>query len=242
MILRPTDAALGQAVVANPKVPAVVRNALNVESGLNDGLALPFVTIFVTVGLVASGMEAEATAIETLLLALVGSTAVGAAFGVGGGWLIRTVADRHLGERRWIPIALAALAVATFSVADELEASGFLAVWVAGLAAGTMVRGHIEDEAFHLPEQMADILAAIGFLLLGAGLLAPVLARATPLMVLYAVLSLTAIRALPVAVSMLRTGSPRPRWATSAGSGHAASPRSCSRASWSRRRSPMRTR
>ena len=206
VILAPTDAALGQAVVANPRVPAVVRNALNVESGLNDGLALPFVTIFVTVGLVASGLEAEATAIETLFVALAGSTAVGVAFGVGGGWLIRTVADRHLGERRWIPIALAALAVATFSVADELEASGFLAVWVAGLAAGTMVRGHIEDEAFHLPEQMADILGAIGFLLLGAGLLAPVLSRATPLMVLYAVLSLTLIRVLPVAVSMVRTG------------------------------------
>jgi NhaP-type Na+/H+ or K+/H+ antiporter len=206
VILAPTDAALGQAVVANPKVPAVVRNALNVESGLNDGLALPFVTIFVTVGVVASGMEAEATAIETLLLALVGSTAVGIAFGVGGGWLIRTVADRHLGEHRWIPIALAALAVATFSVADDVEASGFLAVWVAGLLAGMMVRGHVDSEAFHLSEQMADILAALGFLLLGAGLLAPVLSRATPLTIVYAVLSLTVIRVLPVAVSMVRTG------------------------------------
>ncbi len=94
IILAPTDAALGQAVVANPRVPALVRNALNVESGLNDGLALPFVTIFLTVGLVASGMEGELHAIQTLLLALVGSSAVGVALGVGGGLLIRGGAAR----------------------------------------------------------------------------------------------------------------------------------------------------
>ena len=204
-ILAPTDAALGQAVVANPRVPAVVRNALNVESGLNDGLALPFVTISLAIGQVASGMEGELRAIETLALALLGSTAIGLVIGLGGGWLIRT-AGRGSGEARWIPIALVALAAATFSIADEIEASGFLAVWVAGLAAGSMVRGHVAKEALQLPEQAADTLAAVGFLLLGAGLLAPVLSRATPETVLYAVLSLTVIRILPVAISMLNTG------------------------------------
>ena len=183
-ILAPTDAALGQAVVANPRVPAVVRNALNVESGLNDGLALPFVTIFLALGKAASGMESDLNAIETLALALVGSTVVGLVLGVGGGWLVRTAATRGLGDGRWIPIALVALAVAAFSVADEMGASGFLAVWVAGLSAGTMVRGRVDDAAFHLPEQAADALAAVGFLLLGAGLLAPVLSRATPSIVL----------------------------------------------------------
>ena len=59
VMLAPTDAALGQAVVANPRVPGVIRNALNVESGLNDGLVLPFVTILITVGLVASGVESD---------------------------------------------------------------------------------------------------------------------------------------------------------------------------------------
>ena len=205
-ILAPTDAALGQAVVANPRVPAVVRNALNVESGLNDGLALPFVTIFLALGKAASGMESDLNAIETLALALVGSTVVGLVLGVGGGWLVRTAATRGLGDGRWIPIALVALAVAAFSVADEMGASGFLAVWVAGLSAGTMVRGRVDDAAFHLPEQAADALAAVGFLLLGAGLLAPVLSRATPSIVLYAVLSLTVIRILPVAIAMVGTG------------------------------------
>lgn len=206
VILAPTDAALGQAVVANPRVPAVVRNALNVEGGLNDGLVLPFVTILVTVGLVAGGVETELTAGRVLLLALAGSTAIGLVAGFGGGWLLRLAAERGLAAERWQPVALLALALGTFVAADQVEASGFLAVWVAGLAAGTMVRGHVAGDAFHLSEEAANALAAIGFLLLGAGLLGPVLSRATPETVLYAALSLTAVRIVPVAVAMLRTG------------------------------------
>ncbi len=206
VILAPTDAALGQAVVANPRVPAIIRNALNVESGLNDGLALPFVTIFITVGLVAGGAETELQAGETLLLALGGSTAIGLVAGLGGGWLLRIAAERGLAAPAWQSIALVALAVGTFVAADEVEASGFLAVWVGGLAAGTVLRGRVAGDAFHLSEQAANALAAVGFLLLGAWLLAPVLTRATPETVLYAVLSLTVVRIVPVAVAMLRTG------------------------------------
>jgi NhaP-type Na+/H+ or K+/H+ antiporter len=206
VILAPTDAALGQAVVSNLRVPAVIRNALNVESGLNDGLALPFVTIFITVGLVATGADTELKAAQTLALALVGSTVVGAATGVTGGWLLRRSAELGLGRRRWQPIALVALAVATYLVADEIGASGFLAVWVAGLAAGTVLRRGAMEEAFELSEEMADVLGAVGFLLLGLGLIAPVVQRATPEMYVYAALSLTLVRMLPVALVMLRTG------------------------------------
>jgi NhaP-type Na+/H+ or K+/H+ antiporter len=205
-MLAPTDAALGQAVVANPRVPAVIRNALNVESGLNDGLVLPFVTILITVGLVAGGAETEVQGLETLVLALGGSTVIGLVGGLGGGWLLRVAAERGLAAGHWQPIALVALAAGTFAAADQVEASGFLAVWVAGLAAGTVVRRHVDDTAFRLPEEAANGLAAVGFLLLGAGLLAPVLDRATPQAVVYAILSLTAVRIVPVAVAMLRTG------------------------------------
>ncbi len=206
VILAPTDAALGQAVVANPRVPAVVRNALNVESGLNDGLALPFVTILLAIGQVSSGMETDLHAVETLVVALGGSTVIGLVAGLAGGMAIRAAAARGLIDERWLSVALTSLAIATFSIADGFEASGFLAVWVAGLCAGTVARGHLDDDAFHLPEQLADVLAAVGFLLLGAGLLIPVLVRATPETVLYAALSLTVVRMIPVAIATLRTG------------------------------------
>jgi sodium/hydrogen antiporter len=210
VMLAPTDAALGQAVVANPRVPAVVRNALNVESGLNDGLALPFVTILIAVGLVAGGAESELHASQTLLLALVGSTVVGLAFGAGAGLLVRAAAEHGVEDPRWQPIALVALAIGAYSVAVQIGASGFIAVWVAGLATGTITRGHIDEAAFHLPEQLADLLAGVGFLIFGAVLIGPVLSRATPAMVLYAILSLTVIRIIPVAIALLRTGLARP--------------------------------
>jgi len=210
VILAPTDAALGQAVVANPRVPAVVRNALNVESGLNDGLALPFVTILIVAGQVAAGAESEARAIGILAYVLVDSIVVGAICGLGGGWLIRAATDRGLAAPRYQGVALVSLAVLAFTVADRGEASGFLAVWITGLTAGAMTRGHLGDEAYHLPEHTADMLAAVGFTLLGVALLGPVIARATPLTLLYAVLSLVIARPLPVALVMLRSGFARP--------------------------------
>jgi NhaP-type Na+/H+ or K+/H+ antiporter len=206
VILAPTDAALGQAVVANRRVPAVIRNALNVESGLNDGLALPFVTILLAAGAVAGGAESEVQAWQTLLLALGGSTVIGLVAGLGVGWLLARSAERGLSNAGSQAVALVALAVGAFVVADQVEASGFIAVWVAGLTAGMVVRGRVDDSAFRLPDEVAEVLAGVGFLLLGAGLVGPILDRATPEMVVYAVLSLTVVRMLPVAVAMLRTG------------------------------------
>ncbi len=205
-ILAPTDAALGQAVVANPRVPAVIRNALNVESGLNDGLALPFVTIFIAVGLAATGAESEIEAIETLVLALAGSTGIGLAIGVTGGLLLAAAARRGFAARHWQSIGLVSIAVASFVAADHVEASGFLAVWVAGFATGLTFRPAAARGAFALPEVLAVALVAVVFLLLGTTLLGPVLSRATPLTFVYAVLSLTVVRMLPVALSMLRSG------------------------------------
>jgi NhaP-type Na+/H+ or K+/H+ antiporter len=206
VILAPTDAALGQAVVADPRVPGVVRNALNVESGLNDGLALPFVTILITVGLIASGEESELHGVQTLVMALAGSSILGLGLGLVGGRLALAGLERRLADPRWLPIGLVALAVATYAAADGAGMSGFLAVWVAGLSTGAVLRDHVDDGAFALSEEAADVLAAIAFLVLGAGLIGPVLGRATPATLVYAALSLTLVRLLPVAVSMLRTG------------------------------------
>ena len=210
VILSPTDAALGQAVVANPRVPAVVRNALNVESGLNDGLALPFVTILLAVAEISAGGEPEATAFATLVFVLVASTVVGLAAGLGGGWLLRVAADHRYAARRYHGIALVAIAVAAFAIADNAAASGFLAVWIAGLTAGAMVRGHVDADAFHLTEHAADLLAAGAFAILGMALIVPVIERATPATLVYAALSLTLVRIVPVAIAMLGSGFARP--------------------------------
>ncbi|HYN48399.1 MAG TPA: cation:proton antiporter [Candidatus Nanopelagicales bacterium] len=205
-MLAPTDAAIGQAVVGNPRVPAVVRNALNVESGVNDGLALPLILIFIALGFVAGGLETEVRAAQTIAVGLVGSVVTGLLVGVAGGWLLREAVRRGLATRAWQSIALVTIAVSAFVVADRLEASGFLAVWIAGLAAGMLVRPVVAHEVFELPEGLAQALVAVAFLLLGAALLGPALGRITPQAVVYAVLSLTVVRLLPVAIAMARSG------------------------------------
>jgi NhaP-type Na+/H+ or K+/H+ antiporter len=205
-MLAPTDAALGQPVVANPRVPAVVRNALNVESGVNDGLALPLISIFVTLGLVAGGHDTDLHAIQVLVVGLAGSIVVGLAAGVAGGWLLRAAIRRGLATPTWQPIALVAIAVSAFVIADRIEASGFLAVWLAGLTVGMLLRPAVPHHVFELPEGLANALVAVAFLLLGAALLGPALARITPQTVLYAILSLTVVRMLPVAIALARSG------------------------------------
>jgi NhaP-type Na+/H+ or K+/H+ antiporter len=205
-MLAPTDAALGQAVVGNPRVPGVVRNALNVESGANDGLALPLIAIFIALGLVASGLETEVRAAQTIVIGLAGSVAVGLGGGIAGGWLLRAAVRRGLVTPAWQSIALVTIAVATFVIADRLEASGFLAVWIAGIAAGMLVRPVVALEIFELPEGLANGLVAVAFMLLGAALLGPALARISPQALLYGVLSLTVVRMVPVAIAMARSG------------------------------------
>jgi NhaP-type Na+/H+ or K+/H+ antiporter len=205
-MLAPTDALLAHAAVADPRVPAVVRNALNVEGGLNDGLALPLVTILIAIGLAASGVETQVRAVQTLVLTIAGSTILGIAVGLAGGGLLRAAARRGLVAPAWRPIGPVTIAVAAFVGADQLGASGFLAVWIAGLAAGTLFRRADEAEAFGLSVSLADGLVAISFLLLGTALLGPVLSRITPQTVIYAVLSLTIVRMLPIAIATLRSG------------------------------------
>src|SRR4051812_2410678 len=205
VILSPTDAALGQAVVANPRVPGVIRNALNVESGLNDGLALPFVTIILAVAAITAGAEAEAAGLSTLVFVLVTSIAIGLVAGLGGGALLRFAADRGYAARRYHGIALVAIAIAAFVISDTVDASGFLSVWIAGLSAGAMVREHVDTDAFRLTEHGADLLAAAAFAILGMALIVPVVERATGATIVYAVLSLTVVRMVPVAIAMLRS-------------------------------------
>ena len=205
-MLAPTDAMLAQAAVADSRVPAVVRNALNVEGGLNDGLALPLVTIFVAIGLAASGVETQVRAVQTLVVAIAGSTVIGLVVGAVGAGLLRAAARRGLVAPAWRSIGPMAIAVAAFVGADQLGASGFLAAWIAGLATGMLFRSAAEADALHVSVAVADGLVAIAFLLVGTALLGPVLARITPQTVLYAVLSLTVVRMLPVAIATLRAG------------------------------------
>jgi NhaP-type Na+/H+ or K+/H+ antiporter len=202
-VLAPTDAALGQAVVSSELVPQRIRQALNVESGLNDGLSIPFLYLFV--GLAVA--EADVTARSWLAFAAeqVGlGTLVGVAAGIVGGSLVKRAIQHRTITSTFEQLAMVALALGAWALASEVGGNGFIAAFTAGLATaritpecGKRILDFSEDEGqlLNLVVFFAFGVSAIGFL-----------DAAGWEVVVYGLLSLTVIRMLPVAISLLGTG------------------------------------
>jgi sodium/hydrogen antiporter len=204
IVLAPTDAALGEAVVTEPRLPLRIRQGLNVESGLNDGICVPLLLIALAIA------EADDSAITahhavTIVIEEIGYGIVG---GVAAG--VAASAITVLGDRRrlispsWlqvIPVASAALA---YEIAVALGGSGFIAAFVAGIIFGGLASRESE-EASRLNEELGALLGGVTFLVFGAILLGPALKHVSWQIALYAVLSLTVVRMLPVAIAMIGT-------------------------------------
>lgn len=207
-MLAPTDAALGDAVVSDKRVPIRIRQGLSVESGLNDGLSVP---IFLVLLAVAS--EPGSAEKGVLLAELVQQIGVGALCGVviggGGGALFRLAVDRALIERVWRLIAITAIAFSCFVGAAVLGGSGFIGAFVGGVAFGLASEARsAEDNA--LTDYLGTVFDSVSFFLLGAAVLPFVMQRFDWRMVLYAVLSLAVIRMLSVVTAMIRSRARRP--------------------------------
>jgi NhaP-type Na+/H+ or K+/H+ antiporter len=199
-ILAPTDAALGKPVVSNTRVPVRIREALNIESGLNDGIALPFLLFFIAIG------EAEEGAnLGSLLLSAIGvAVVVGLAVGWVSARLIIASSERGWMVPMWRQIAVVVVPVVAYVVADELGGSGFIATFVGGLTFGRLLLASYPDIG-HFAEDLAEVLTMVAFMIFGGLLLQPRFGEFTWEMLLYALLSLTLIRMLPVAISMIGT-------------------------------------
>jgi sodium/hydrogen antiporter len=204
-VLAPTDSALGVPVISDERVPRLIRHALNVEGGLNDGLALPFVTIFLALALEEEHAIGGGHVLAVLLRGLVASGAIGVAVGWAGTLLLRWSMGKGWSGRHWQSVALLAMAVLSFALADLIEGSGFIAAWAAGLAAGLASRGSLA-EAQQAPEELASLGVSASFVLFGALFLAPELDQVTWTAAGYALLSLAVIRMLPVGASLLGSG------------------------------------
>jgi NhaP-type Na+/H+ or K+/H+ antiporter len=200
-VLAPTDSALGLPVINDERVPRLVRHALNVEGGVNDGLALPFVTIFLALALEQEGAVGGGHVATVFARALVASTAIGLAIGWGGAVALRWSMGRGWSGRQWRSVALLAMAMLAFVLADEIDGSGFIAAWAAGFAAGVTSRGSL-TEAQQTPEEIANLGVSVSFVLFGAFFLAPALEHLSWAAVGYALLSLTVIRVVPVAIAL----------------------------------------
>lgn len=200
-ILAPTDAALGASVLADKTIPLKIRQGLNVESGLNDGIALPAVLFFACFLNIHHQAPEENWLIFLSLQVIIGPIA-GIAVGWIGGHLIALAAKKNWMTSEFQGVAAIALAVLAFAVAEVCHGNGFIAAFVAGLTYGNL---HVSYSKFlhEFTETESQFLAYLTFFLFGALILPEALHHITGTIVLYACLSLTLVRMLPVALSML---------------------------------------
>src|SRR5215204_189535 len=202
-VLAPTDAALGQAVVSNPRVPVRVRQALNIEAGLNDGLSVPFLALFLTLAVAEEELQPASYWIGFALEQVGLGILVGVGVGLAGGWLVSRASRRGWMLGSFRRLALLALALIAWALADQVGGNGFIAAFVGGLAVGPAVE-RVGEQLIYFTEAEGQLLNLSVFFIFGVlviGLIQPLSWEAA----LFALLSLTLIRMLPVALSLIRT-------------------------------------
>jgi NhaP-type Na+/H+ or K+/H+ antiporter len=209
IVLAPTDAALGQAVVTDPRIPSRIRQGLNVESGLNDGICVPLLLIAIAVAGAEEGAIGGGAAVELVLEEIGFGVLGGVIAGLGAAALVRFGVPRRLVDPIWLQIIPVAGAALAYGLAVVLGGSGFIAAFVGGAVFGGL-RRDVGGEVTQFLEEAGGALGAVTLILFGAVMLVPVLGHLTLPVVAYALLSLTVVRMVPVAVAMLGSGARPP--------------------------------
>ena len=201
-VLAPTDAGLGQIIVNSPRVPMLIRQTLNVEAGLNDGLSVPFLLFFIA--LAAARIEGPAASLTQFIVEQLGyGVLVGGGIGLIGGWLLDLARRREWMAESFLQIGVVALPLLCLVVSKMVNGSAFIAAFVAGL---TTQIGFKEagKHSVEFAEEWGQLLNFAVFFLFGLAAL-----RALPqfslALALYAVLSLTVVRMVPVAIALIGT-------------------------------------
>ena len=202
-ILAPTDAALGQAVVNSPKVPSFIRQSINVESGLNDGICLPFLLLF----LALAEESKTATDITYWLTFSAKQVVFGALVGVAIGYLGSKLISKSL-ERKWMTesfedLSVLGLTFLAYTGADMVSGNGFIAAFCAGLVSGNITTDAVRQKLYDFGEAEGQLLTLVTFLLFGAVMVMPALGESSWQMWVYAIASLTIIRMVGVALSTM---------------------------------------
>ena len=202
VILAPTDASLGQVVVNSRLVPERIRQALNVEAGLNDGLSMPFFTLFLGFAAAADSFVPGDWLTYTAAQILFGLL-TGIVVGWLGGWLLGESGKRSWIEKSLQQLGLLALALMAYGGANLIGGNGFIAAFVGGL----LVKRGFEDAHFHVEEfseAWGQLLNYFVFFIFGM-IVAPMILGFNSTTLIFAVLCLTVVRMLPVALAMIRT-------------------------------------
>jgi NhaP-type Na+/H+ or K+/H+ antiporter len=208
ILLAPTDAALGQSIVSDTRLPSMVRQGLNAESGLNDGICVPLLVAAVTL----AELEEAPTFNGEVVVDLVEELAIAIGIGIGVAVLVAILTKasvrRAWMEEHWGLIVPLAATAASYSMTVEAGGSGFIAAFVAGLVYGRLL-GPSAHASTELTEDLGHVLSAVTFVLFGALVVGRDIPHLDAATVIYAVSSLTLIRMAPVAISLIGSGARR---------------------------------
>lgn len=199
-ILAPTDAALGLSIFNNQRIPVRIRRTLNVESGLNDGIASPLVVLFIAL-LVEEETGGQASWLLHAVSQIGIGVLVGGLAGLVGGWLFALSVKREWTSNTTRQIGNPALAMTVFLGANVLGGNGFVAAFIAGILFGYATR-HILHDATEYTELTGTILSMFVWFIFGSILVPPLFRQFNTLALVYALFSLTLVRILPVFVAL----------------------------------------
>jgi NhaP-type Na+/H+ or K+/H+ antiporter len=202
-ILAPTDAGLGEAIVNSPRVPVRIRHALSVETGLNDGLSVPFLLFFIN--LASAGTQKTGWVLVTFMLTQLGLGALlGLLIGLAGGWLLGKARQKGWMAESLQKFGLVTLPLLCMIGSKPIGASMFIAAFVAGLS----VQVWFEEacaQSLEFTHGWGMLFNFFVFFLFGM-FFASALNQFNLTYVMYGVISLTLVRMVPVAISLFRTG------------------------------------
>jgi sodium/hydrogen antiporter len=205
VILAPTDAALGQAVVTLPRLPVRVRQSLNVESGLNDGICVPVFLIVLAIATAEGGTIGDGAAAHLVAEQIGYGALAGGIAGAAAAAAILVAERATHTEQAWLQIVPFAAAGLAWGIATPIGGSGFIGAFVGGIAFRALRRDS-EGDVGRLVDEAGSVLGAVTFVVFGAVLLGHALGHVTVSIVLYALLSLTVIRMAPVALALIGAG------------------------------------
>lgn len=203
--LAATDAALGKGVVTNKKVPERLREGLNFESGLNDGLCVPFLLVFIAL---AKGSAADGESVSALGLVLqeIGIGAfVGLTMAGVGAWMLRKFWEKGWISQIWIQLSVPALAITCFAIAQSAHGSGYIAAFVGGLLFGKLAKDSTHKLVM-AGEGIGEAMAMLTWMIFGVSVISKVYGAFSWDIIVYTLLSLTVIRVLPIFLSLTGTG------------------------------------
>ena len=201
-VVVPTDLAPAAALIRDRRVPARLRELLNVESGLNDGLVAP---VFLFCLAAAKAHDSRGVAAHALLEAVPAvliSIGVGASIGFVGGKLLSRSWTHHWTQPTALRLGVAALPLMTYGLALVLHGNGFVAAFVAGVVFAAASRD-LPEYALYLTEDIGMLLSLVVWFIFGAVINQVVAMGVSWRVVCYAFLVVTVARIIPVTLSLL---------------------------------------